>query len=147
MGQLLAIAIKHQKRGAMQLLQRAQVTTTAGVENDFRGKPGERQVTVLTDKGWRAACKEIAEELPWPTRRANLYIGGLDLYASTGLQLHIGSLRLLITRETDPCHRMQEAHPGLFQALTKDWRGGVCCQVIQNGAIAVGDTVSIVDAS
>jgi len=145
-GRLLGIAIKHKKRGEMHELNHTQVTTTAGVADDFRGKLGDRQVTVLTREGWQAACQETKAELPWLTRRANLYIKGINLHASAGRRLIIGQLQLLITRETDPCSRMQEAHEKLFEALNKDWHGGVCCRVIQDGVITIGDQVVITDA-
>jgi len=145
-GRLLGIAIRHKKRGTMHQLDHASVTTATGVANDFRGKPSERQVTVLTREDWQAACQEIDQTLPWLTRRANLYIEGVELQNSTGKYLCIGQLQLLITRETDPCNRMQEAHANLFEALAKAWRGGVCCRVIQDGSITVGDQVRLVDA-
>ncbi|VAW84974.1 hypothetical protein MNBD_GAMMA17-1614 [hydrothermal vent metagenome] len=146
MGHLLGIAIRHKKRGEMQELTGAHVTVKTGVADDFRGKPGNRQVTVLSMEDWQATCKEINRTLPWPTRRANLYIEGIDLYNTVGQHLHIGQLVLLITCETDPCKRMQEAHEGLFEALAKQWRGGVCCRVIQAGEIATGDRVELINA-
>ncbi len=147
MGHLLGIAVREKKRGPMLELTHAYVTMASGVEQDFRGKPGNRQITVLTREGWHAACGEIAAELPWHARRANLYIAGLSLHETAGRQLRIGQLQLLITRETDPCNRMQGVHNGLFEALAKEWRGGVCCRVIQDGVIHVGDRVEIIDAS
>ncbi|NOY62441.1 MAG: MOSC domain-containing protein, partial [Gammaproteobacteria bacterium] len=70
---------------------------------------------------------------------------GVALHESVGSVLHIGRMQLLITRETDPCERMREVHDNLFEAMAKDWRGGVCCRVIKDGAICVGDEVEIVD--
>ena len=35
---------------------------------------------------------------------------------------------LEVTGETDPCERMEEIQPGLFQALAPGWRGGVTCR-------------------
>ncbi len=146
MGHLLGIAIRHRKRGEMQELASAHVTVSTGVADDFRGKPGNRQVTVLSMEDWQTTCNEINRILPWPTRRANLYIEGIDLHNTAKQHLHIGQLILLITRETDPCKRMQEAHEELFEALAKRWRGGVCCRVIQAGDIAIGDQVELIDA-
>ncbi len=145
-GHLLGIAIRKQKRGPMLELAHANVTMASGVEQDFRGKPGDRQITLLTREGWQAACDEITAELPWQARRANLYIAGLNLHKSAGRRLQIGQLQLLITRETDPCNRMQEVHNELFEALAKEWRGGVCCRVIQDGVIHVGNRVEMIDA-
>ncbi len=144
MAQLLGIATRAKKRAEMQMLQSAEVSLEKGVANDFRGKPGKRQVTVLTQEGWQTACAEAGVELPWAERRANLLITGLDLEESVGTVIRIGAVKLLITRETDPCQRMEEAQPGLYQAMAKHWRGGVCCQVLEAGQIAVGDEVELI---
>ena len=146
MGILLGIAVREKSRSPMQELTCVQVTAAAGVAEDFRGKPGLRQVTVLAREQWQATCEEVGETIPWLARRANLYIEGVALRNCAGRVLKIGSLRLLITHETDPCKRMTEVHDGLFDALAKEWRGGVCCRVIVEGEICVGDQVEMVDA-
>jgi len=53
-------------------------------------------------------------------------------------------LHLQITRETDPCKRMEEAQSGLMKALAPDWRGGACCRVINGGSIALGYAVQVI---
>ena len=122
------------------------VTPERGIEGDCRGRPGKRQVTVLSLESWQVACAEVNADLHWTTRRANLLVEGLTFGPeSVGKVIHIGELQLLITRETDPCRRMDQAHPGLKRALLPEWRGGVCCRVVNGGRIAVGDHVEIID--
>jgi MOSC domain-containing protein YiiM len=58
-----------------------------------------------------------------------------------GAKLVIGDLVLEVTQETQPCHLMDEAHFGLRAALKPDWRGGVCCRVVEGGTIRIGDRV------
>lgn len=117
----------------------ARITTAYGIDCDTRGKPGPRQVTVLTGRGWDAARLEAdAADLPWTARRANLLIDGLELRGKVGYELQVGSAILVITGETKPCGRMDKAHPGLKRALQSDWRGGVCCRVVRSGDAAVG---------
>lgn len=145
MGRLLGIAIRARKRAEMQLLDTAQVSLAKGVDDDFRGKPGQRQVTVLARESWEAACSEAQCALLWHSRRANLLVEGLDLTRSQGKVLKIGDARLRITMETDPCERMAELSANLKRALALDWRGGVCCQVITEGSIAVGSLVELLD--
>ena len=137
--ELCGIARRARPKAPMETLDRVLVTPERGVEGDFRGKPGKRQVTVLSRESWNRACVELGEELPWMTRRANLFISGLEFIAAhVGSTLRIGELVLQITRETDPCERMDRARPGLRAALDPDWRGGVCCRVLSGGEIALG---------
>jgi MOSC domain-containing protein YiiM len=51
----------------------------------------------------------------------------------------------MITRETDPCERMDALAPGLRAALTPDWRGGACSRVVVGGTIRVGDTIIVLE--
>ena len=143
MGELVGIARRDAKRGAMQELQSATVTADAGVANDFRGKPGKRQVTILSADVWNAVCGELDHELPWTTRRVNLLVAGVELPRSAGQTIRVGPITLRVTMETDPCSRMDEQHDGLRQALQPDWRGGVCCEVLSGGDIAIGDSVRV----
>lgn len=129
----------------METIDRAAVTVETGVEGDSRGSPGERQVTVLTRESWQGACDELGRNPSWTTRRANILIEGLRVEGKLGRTIRIGELELEITGETDPCNRMEEQVPGLRQALTPDWRGGVTCRVRRSGAIAVGDAVTLGD--
>jgi MOSC domain-containing protein YiiM len=142
--ELLDIAFRPKSKAPMQTKAETMVSKVAGVEDDFRGKPGKRQVTVLSLEQWQLACDEVNTILPWTVRRANLLVEGVSFDASmVGQQIKIGQLVLLITRETDPCPRMDAQHPGLTQALTPECRGGVCCRVIADGRIKIGDTVKI----
>ena len=144
---LLAIAIRHRSRGTMLELPRAEVTTGGGVADDFRGRPGRRQVTVLSLEDWQAACAQAGRpKLPWTTRRANLLVAGIDLavddaVVTEGCLLRIGAVELEVTGETAPCERMEEAWPGLRAALAVAGRGGVTCRVLRGGELAAGDPV------
>lgn len=141
MAKLIGIAVKHKKRAPMQTLDAAFISFNQGVESDFRGKPSKRQVTVISKKAWEEANAQLNMDLPWTTRRANLLVDDLDLENTSGMTITIGEVQLLITQETDPCHRMEEAAEGLLEALKPNWRGGVCCRVISEGKVKIGDDV------
>ncbi len=143
MGALLSIAIRDASRATMKSLDEAAVSRETGVEGDFRGTVPGRQVTVLAREAWESACAEMDTDLAWTTRRANLLVEGMNLVDTTGSKLVIGDVVLEITGETDPCSRMEEALPGLKEALTPEWRGGVMCTVEKEGTIRVGDSVRI----
>ena len=119
-----------------------EITCEQGVVPDTRGKPGKRQVTVLSLESWLIACAELGAELPWTTRRANILISGITFSAEdVGKILQIGDVCLQITVETDPCNRMDKQHQGLTAALTPEWRAGVCCRVLSGGQIQINDQV------
>lgn len=145
MAKLIGIAIKHKKRAPMQTLDSAFISLDKGVENDFRGKPSKRQVTVMSQKAWQDVNATLETDLPWTTRRANLLIDELDLENTIGKTITVGEVELIITQETDPCERMTEAAAGLFDALKPNWRGGVCCRVISEGPVKLGDDVVLAD--
>ena len=146
MGKLLGIAYRDASRRPMREMSTAYISRAGGVEGDFRGKKGRRQVTVLCLEKWRDACAELGVELPWTTRRANLLVSGLAIGPEhAGRSLQVGQALLRITIETDPCPRMDEQYQGLQRALVPDWRGGACCEVIGDGEIDVGDGVRLID--
>src|SRR5262245_9406330 len=142
MGQLLAIARASVKRGPLTPASEAVIGVREGVTGDARGARPGRQVTVVFREGWEAACRDLGVELPWTTRRANLLIEGVPV-PREGKRLVIGSLVLEVTQETQPCQVMEAAHRGLRDALTPEWRGGVCCRVVAGGTIRIGDRVEI----
>ena len=132
----------------MEIVGTAEVTLAAGIVGDFRGamrgKPHRRQVTLIERGDWQAATAAVGCLLGWEQRRANLLVDGLDLPQRRGARLRIGAdVVLEVTRETDPCERMEALAPGLKAALLTDWRGGVCTVVTTPGTIAVGDAIRI----
>ncbi len=144
MGQLVGIARRDKKRAPMESLNSAEISTATGVGGDFRGKPGKRQVTLLSQRDWQLVCDELGNEIPWIVRRSNLLLEGIDLPRTSGQLITIGNVRLRTTIEVDPCSRMDEQVAGLKKALTPDWRGGIACEVVEGGHISIGDPVSII---
>ena len=146
MGRLIGIARREQKRAEMEILEDAEISEQTGVAEDFRGKPGKRQVTVISAEAWAAACNDLGKQIPWTTRRANLLVEDTQLPQRTGDVIDIGGVRLLVTMEVDPCSRMEEQYKGLKAALASDWRGGVACTVLKGGSVRLGDDVAVLAA-
>jgi MOSC domain-containing protein YiiM len=151
-GRLIGIARHAFAKAPMELVDAVDVTVDGGLHGDFRGivKPGargRRQVTLIERGDWDAAMAEVGHSIPWQERRANLLVDGFDLPQVPGVLLRVGAeLVVEITRETDPCERMEALAPGLKAALLPDWRGGACARVKQGGRIAVGDEIRIEEA-
>lgn len=147
-GILMGIARHPRSRGAIELVDRVAVTVDGGIQGDFRGamrgKPHKRQVTLIERGDWAAAMAEVGHTIDWHERRANLLTDGIDLPQTPGTRLRLGpDVVLEITRECDPCDRMEALAEGLRAALTPDWRGGVCAMVIHGGEITAGDEIRI----
>jgi MOSC domain-containing protein YiiM len=145
MGRLIGIARREKKRATMETLESAEISTETGVAGDFRGKPGKRQVTLLSAAAWQAACTELGEDVVWTTRRSNLLVEDIFLPRSIGHVIAIGDVRLKTTMEVDPCFRMDEQVDGLKKSLQPDWRGGVACEVLEGGTVSVGDAVELLE--
>lgn len=140
-GRVLAIGLKRAHRGPIEELEEGRLTVERGLDGNVIGRPGRRQVTVLTREGWEAALDELGRSARWTTRRANVLVEGVDLAARVGRRLAVGEALLEITGEATPCRRMDAQLPGLADALAKDWRAGVTCRVLHGGAVRRGDAV------
>jgi MOSC domain-containing protein YiiM len=137
-GRLEAIWIKRAKRGKMDPAAAATLLAGRGlVGNADQGR--KRQVTVIEREAWEAMMAELEGDLPPSARRANLMLSGLRLAGTRGRILRIGGCRLRVGGETRPCERMDEALPGLRETMKPAWRGGVFCEVLDDGEIRVGD--------
>jgi MOSC domain-containing protein YiiM len=106
------------------------------------GRSRRRQVTLLSREAWETATIALGHDPGPACRRANILVSGIDLAHTRGRVLLVGSCRIAIGGELTPCERMDEAAPGLREALRANWRGGVFGQVLDGGPVRVGDTVS-----
>ena len=107
------------------------------------GTSRRRQVSLLDEDSWNAACIEVDEALNWTTRRSNVLVSGLDLQNLVGSQIRLGSALVEVMGEVVPCHVMDAAKKGLKHALKPDWRGGVYGRVIESGQVHVGDKITV----
>ena len=142
MPELKGIAVAPRIMGDMEAVGQAEVTVDDGIGGDARGRKRGRQVSILFEEDWNDAVAETGPPMDWTERRANLLVAGMRCPAEAGGTFSIGDVRLEVAMETAPCEVMEGKRAGLREALSPDWRGGVCCRVLSGGGIKVGDGVS-----
>ncbi len=138
MGRIVAIWLKRMRRGPMDPVARATLLAGVGLAGNA-DQGGKRQVTLIDLGRWREAERSLGAEVQPAARRANLLTEGIDYLESRGRVISLGEVRVRILGETRPCERMDEAHPGLREALRPEWRAGAYGEVLDDGEIAVGD--------
>lgn len=143
-GRIEAIWVKRMKRGPMDPVSLARLVAGRGIAGNAN-QGGRRQVTIIERELWERAIAEIGSDAAPTTRRANLMVSGLPLAGTRGKTLEIGDCRIRIYGETKPCWQMEEAVPGLQEALQPEWRAGAFGEVLVGGEIRVGDAIRFAD--
>ena len=123
-GKLEAIWIKREHRGAMNAVTSAEARQGRGLVGnaDF---DAERQVTIIEREVFDALPAQIRRVVDASARRANLMVSGVRLMNTYDRVLQIGSCSIRIRGETKPCHRMDDACPGLQAAPEPNWVAGL----------------------
>lgn len=145
MGSIAQIWLKRAKRGPMDRVDSAELVAGRGLRGNAN-QGGKRQITIIDEDAWRAACAELGIDVEPSKRRANVMLRGVDLERTRGRMLRLGGCVIRIYGEVTPCERMDEAQPGLRAALKPHWRGGAFGEIVEGGTIRVGDTADWVEA-
>jgi MOSC domain-containing protein YiiM len=142
MPRLEQIWLKRAKLGPMDPVAEATLVPGLGLHGNANQR-GRRQVTIVSLERWRAIVSALNAAIHPSVRRANLLVSGIDLENTRGAVLRVGGYRLRINGETRPCERMEQAHPGLREAMVPHWGGGAYAEVLDGGVITIGDEVSL----
>jgi MOSC domain-containing protein YiiM len=138
---LEAIWIKRARLGPMDAASRATLVAGRGIVGNAN-QGGRRQVTIIAREVFDELRRNLGESVEPAMRRANLMVSGIALPDTRGCILQIGPVRIQVNGETLPCERMDQAFPGLRDALALEGRGGVYGEVLDDGEIRVGDAVT-----
>ena len=145
-GTIEAIAVRSRKNGPMEELPQAEAHAGGGIEGDLPAPP-DRSITLLSADQWNQVMRELDRDLPWHTRRANVLVSGPALELLIGHEIQLGSVRVAVKGETEPCKLMEQICPGLRAALTPECRGGVLGRITQSGTMAIGDEIVLLEAT
>lgn len=139
-GRLEGIWIKRARRGLMDPLTEADLVAGSGIDGNLETR-GRRQVTILSRERWDDFMRQLGGDVDPSARRANFLVTGVDLADTRDRVLRIGPVRVRILGETRPCERMDEALPGLRELMRDRWGGGAYGEVLDSGAVKIGDGV------
>ena len=126
----------------MDPIDRAKTVAGRGLAGNAN-QGGKRQVTIVSNQHWNAITASLGTTPDIRIRRCNLLVSDVDFTNANGKILRIGSVRIRIYGETRPCYQMEEAVEGLQAAMSVPWGGGAFGEVLDDGEIAVGDTVTL----
>ena len=124
----------------MDPVERARVVAGKGIVGNANQR-GKRQV-IVSRTHWRDVTASLDEAPDPKVRRANLLVSDIDFSDARGKILRVGTVRLRVYGETRPCEQMENAAPGLQNAMSVPWGGGAFAEVLDDGEIAVGDPVA-----
>lgn len=142
MSRLEQIWIKRMHGGPMDSARRATLKAGRGIVGNAN-QGGKRQVTIVSSKHWSDVTAPLGATPDPRLRRANLLVSDIDFSDARGKILKIGAIRIRIYGETRPCEQMEAAVPGLQAAMNVPWGGGAFGEILDDGEIAVGDSVEL----
>jgi MOSC domain-containing protein YiiM len=145
MARVIQIYLRPSARTPVRAVSVATAVAGKGLEGDHAGV-GSRQVTLLEREAWEAACRDLGQALDAGARRANIVVEGISLAAAIKQRLQIGDCIIQVIGEVRPCKLMDDAAPGLQNALSPDRRGGVYGKIVQGGVIRLGDEVKVIES-
>jgi MOSC domain-containing protein YiiM len=112
-------------------------------QGTFSPNPGVgRDVTLIEFEAIEALKRDYGIELPPGGSRRNVVTRGVPLNHLVGREFLVGSVRLHGARLCEPCsHLAKLTSDKVSRALVH--RGGLRCDVLTEGIIRVGDTITI----
>jgi MOSC domain-containing protein YiiM len=146
MGEIVAIWIKRAKGGPMDACRHAELIQGRGIRGNAN-QGGKRQITLIDEAAWSAAQHDLGVEVSPQARRANVMLRGIDLEDSRGKLLRLGGATIRIYGETRPCEQMDDAQPGLRDALRPHWRAGAFGEVLEGALIRIGDLAEWIESA
>lgn len=136
---LAAIYLRPAARLPVKSVEQAEAIAGHALVGDHAA-PGKRAITILSRESWDDACREFGRDIDPGVRRANLLVTGIDLRATIGRSLRIGSVLIDVHGETRPCELLDDdGRVGLHAALRPERRGGVHGSIRTGGTLRVGD--------
>jgi MOSC domain-containing protein YiiM len=148
-GRVVSIHVSSTAEGTMTAVDAVRAVPGKGLEGDryflsagtYSDRPdASREVTLIESEALEALSRDYKITLPPGASRRNITTAGVSLNHLVGQEFQVGDVRLRGLRLCEPCNHLeavcgQEVRPGLIH------RGGLRCQILNEGRIGTGDVI------
>jgi MOSC domain-containing protein YiiM len=123
--------------GPLEAAAEVHVKTGAGIEGD---RYGNKDITLFEAEAIEGLKADTGIEIGPNEIRRNVMTRGISLNDLLGHRIRVGEVEAVVTELCHPCSHLQSlTQPGVLRGLVN--RGGLNADVVQGGAIRVGDTL------
>ena len=143
-GHVEAIYLAPERAAPVSPVESADVRAGTGVFGDRKyfadgAKPGGA-LTLIAMEALEGMAAEHGIELAPGASRRQVHTRGMDLNALVGKRFRVGEVECVGVELCEPCAHLESlTQPGVIKGLVH--RGGLNADVLNDGAIAVGDAV------
>ncbi|MBO67539.1 MAG: sulfurase [Acidiferrobacteraceae bacterium] len=144
MASIKLICVAQEKSGQTITVDQARILAQQGIDSDrycSLDTPRERQITLIESEVIDDVNRLTGASLTYEMFRRNLVTQNIRLNNLLGSEFSVGKIRLRAHELCEPCGSLQNRLQldGLVKQLTH--RGGLCCEILDNGVLHVGDEI------
>jgi MOSC domain-containing protein YiiM len=143
-GRLQWIGLRPAREVPMVVVERVLARAGHGLDGDrYASRDGKRQVTIVQAEHLPVIATLVRRDALAPALlRRNLVVSGISVLALKNQRFRIGAALFEGTGPCEPCSKMEAAlGAGGYNAMRG--HGGICARVLEDGEIALGDSVAI----
>ena len=146
MGKVIEIAISHNLKGKMESVNSVEVVAGAGIVKDRHFKKNnnkKNQITLIEIENIKYYNQVSKVLIPSIDFRRNIITEGIKLNELIDKEILIGAIKIKVNDLCRPCKFLQDTlnQKNLIKELL--YKGGLRCEILNNGKISVGDEVKL----
>ena len=144
MSKVSKICITNKSSEEMQDVTNVEVIANKGIVNDryfSENNDQDLQITLIESENIDYYNKNFNLNIPYLSFRRNIITKGIQLNELVGKKLSIGKVKLKGIELCRPCKNLQEMlrQNNIIKEFLK--KGGLRCEILNNGIINVGDLI------